>query len=64
MRLVFLDPGSEVLTAEDGSEVVEHLGAAGAAEASAIGAAARRRVLAEHTYDHRAEQLERLLEGA
>jgi spore maturation protein CgeB len=33
------------------------------ARARAIGEAARRRVLAEHTYAHRAAELERLLDA-
>lgn len=59
----FLEPGREVLVAHDGEGVVSHLDGVDAAAARAIGEAARRRVLAAHTYDHRAEQLERLLAG-
>lgn len=61
---LFLEPGREVLVARDGGEVAAYLEGVGDGEARAIGEAARRRVLAAHTYDHRAEQLERLLIGA
>ncbi len=61
---LFLEPGREVLVARDGGEVAAHLDAVGEDAARAMGEAARRRVLAAHTYDHRAEQLERLLNGS
>jgi spore maturation protein CgeB len=54
----FLEPGVEVLAARDGAEVAEALAALDPARARAIGEAARRRVLAEHTYDRRAETVE------
>lgn len=60
---LFLDPNEEVLVAHDGREVAEHLRVLTPARARAIGAAARRRVLSEHTYTHRAAQLQALLEG-
>jgi spore maturation protein CgeB len=59
----FLEPGREVLVAASGAEVAEHVGALDVRRAAAIGAAARERVLAEHTYEHRAAQVERVLEG-
>ncbi|SEV93470.1 glycosyltransferase [Luteibacter sp. 329MFSha] len=59
----FLEPGSEVLVARGGDEVAEHLDALTPERAWRIGEAARRRVLAEHTYAHRARQLEALLQG-
>ena len=58
---LFLEPGSEVLVAGNGEEVAEHLLALRGGDAARIGQAARRRILAEHTYDHRAAQLELLL---
>jgi spore maturation protein CgeB len=58
-----LEPGREVLVARDGAEVAAHVDALEPRRARAIGAAAYRRVLAEHTYAHRAAQLEALLEG-
>ncbi|BDG07484.1 CgeB family protein [Anaeromyxobacter paludicola] len=57
----FLEPGREVLLAESGAEVAEALGGLTPARAAAIGAAARRRVLAEHTYAHRALEVEAAL---
>lgn len=60
----FLEPGTEVLVAEDGAAVAAHLDALDPARARAIGQAALRRVLAHHTYAHRAAQVEALFEGA
>jgi len=60
---LFLEPGSEVLVASSGDDVAAHIDALDAHAAHVIGRAAYRRVLAEHTYAHRAEQLEALLEG-
>ena len=59
----FLEPDREVLVAGGGDEVRAHLETLDADRASAIGRAARQRVLAEHTYDHRAAELERLLDA-
>jgi spore maturation protein CgeB len=60
---LFFDPGSEVLVAHDGAEVAEHMRRLDGKTARAIGRAAYRRVLAEHTYAHRAAQLEGVLQG-
>jgi spore maturation protein CgeB len=60
---LFLEPGREVLVARDGAEVAEHVRQLDVTRAGELGAAARRRVLAEHTYARRAEQLDALLEG-
>jgi len=60
---VFLEPGREVLVAVDGVQVADQIGRLTEEEARAIGDAARRRVLAEHTYTHRVEQLDMLLAG-
>jgi spore maturation protein CgeB len=57
----FLDPDREILVARDGEAVVTHLQALTAERARTIGAAARARVLAEHTYRHRAALLEQVL---
>jgi spore maturation protein CgeB len=59
----FLEPEREVLVADDGAEVAEHVSRLTPERAREIGAAARRRILAEHTYDRRAELVERVLEG-
>ncbi|MFN3649261.1 MAG: glycosyltransferase [Armatimonadota bacterium] len=58
---LFLEPGTEVLVARDGNEVAELVSGLDEARAREIGQAALRRVLAEHTYAHRAEQVEGLL---
>ncbi|WP_051340118.1 CgeB family protein [Azospirillum halopraeferens] len=60
----FLEPGTEILVARDGAAVAEHVAALTPERARAIGDAARRRVLAQHTYDHRAVLVEALLSGA
>jgi spore maturation protein CgeB len=57
----FLEPGSEVLVAHDGEDVARHLVAVTPARAAAIGRAALARIESEHTYEHRAEQVESLL---
>jgi Uncharacterized protein conserved in bacteria len=58
---LFLQPGREVLLASSGAEVIAHLRELTPERARAIGDAARRRVLAEHTYRHRARQLQAIL---
>jgi len=57
---LFLTPGAEVLVARDGKDVAEHLAALTPDRAKAIGEAALARVLAEHTYAHRAREVDRL----
>lgn len=59
----FLEPDREILVAASGAAVGEHLDALTPRRARSIGAAARRRVLAEHTYAHRADAVERALTG-
>ena len=60
---LFLEPGREVLVARDGQEVSDHLEALSPARAAQIGQAAYRRILAGHTYAHRARLVEAVLEG-
>ena len=60
---LFLEPEREVLVAENGDEVVQHLKGLTTERAQEIGQAARRRILAEHTYRHRAAQVEAILTG-
>jgi spore maturation protein CgeB len=55
---LFLEPRVEVIPAKDGAEVADALARLTPARAREIGAAARARVLAEHTYDRRAERVE------
>jgi spore maturation protein CgeB len=59
----FLIPGVEVLTADDGAEVAALIEDLDPARARAIGKAARERLLAEHTYAQRAEQVEGIIAG-
>ncbi|MGF1634721.1 MAG: glycosyltransferase [Phycisphaerae bacterium] len=58
---LFLEPGTEILVAEDGEWVAEHLANLTPERAAQIGQAALQRVRREHTYTQRAEQLETLL---
>ena len=60
---LFLEPDREVLVASSGAEVAEHLRALLPDRARSIGKAALSRVLAEHTYAHRAEKLEAILDA-
>lgn len=57
----FLEPGREVLVAHDGAAVAAHLDALSPERARAIGQAALRRVLSEHTYARRAELFDAVL---
>lgn len=59
----FLDLGMEVLIAADGAEVAALLEGVTPGRARAIGAAARKRVLAEHTYDLCAALVESVITG-
>jgi spore maturation protein CgeB len=58
---IFLQPGSEILVAKDGEQVVELIRDISPDTAREIGDASRRRILAEHTYKHRALQVHDLL---
>jgi len=60
----FLEPEREVLVASCGEEVAAHLEGLTPARAREIGRKALRRVLARHTYSHRALQVDALLQGA
>ncbi|MDX5437675.1 MAG: glycosyltransferase, partial [Pontibacter sp.] len=57
----FFEPGKEILVAKDGAEVAEIIANLSEEKAKGIGEAAYKKVLAAHTYQHRAEQLEKLL---
>jgi spore maturation protein CgeB len=58
----FLEPEREILVVHDGAELAKQLRRLTPRRASTIGAAARRRILAEHTYEHRVEQLASVLQ--
>jgi spore maturation protein CgeB len=60
---LFLEPGREVLVADAPEEVATQLAGLSPQRARQIGSAARRRILAEHTYAHRAAQLEAVLDA-
>lgn len=57
----FFEPGQEILVARSGDEVKEILSGLSKEKAEAIGRAALKRVLAEHTYTHRAATLDTIL---
>jgi spore maturation protein CgeB len=58
----FFEPDHEILVARDGAEVAEHVRRLTPTRAKQIGEAAYARVLADHTYAHRAELLEEVLD--
>ncbi|HLI19204.1 MAG TPA: glycosyltransferase [Rhodanobacteraceae bacterium] len=60
----FFAPGEEILLAREPVQVLEWLRNMPEPRRRALGAAARRRVLAEHTADHRARTLERYIDRA
>jgi spore maturation protein CgeB len=60
---LFLEPGREVLVAGDGAETAEHIRTLTPGRARDIGCAAMRRILDEHTYAHRARQVDAILTG-
>jgi spore maturation protein CgeB len=60
---LFLEPGREVLVADDGKEVAGICRRLTPERARDIGRAGRRRVLAEHTYARRAAEVEAVIEG-
>jgi spore maturation protein CgeB len=61
---LFLEPESEILVAKDGEEVGALLKKTTERQARQIGWKAQARILAEHTYAHRAKQLDSLLDGS
>lgn len=58
---LFLEPERECLVAQSGAQVAAHLERLTVGRAAELGTAARRRVLAEHTYAQRAAQVEEVL---
>lgn len=61
---LFLEPGREVLIAAGGDDVAAHLDELTPDRSRRIGTAARRKVLASHTYADRAALVESLLTGS
>ena len=60
---LFLEPEREILVARDGMEVAHQLEELSTERARQIGQAARKRILGEHTYAHRAAQFDAVLNG-
>jgi spore maturation protein CgeB len=60
---MFLEDGEEVLVARDGREVAEIVEVLTPERAAAVGRRARERVLREHTYAHRGEQVDAILKA-
>jgi len=58
---LFLQPDEEVLVARDGQDVADHLAALTPERAKAVGAAALARIAAEHTYERRGAEVDRIL---
>ncbi len=59
----FLEPGREILLANNGDDVADHLQKLNFEAAKCIGSAGRKRILAQHTYYHRATQVDDLLKA-
>jgi spore maturation protein CgeB len=59
----FLEPGRQVLAVRDAADIAHVLKSTTPEQRRAIGRAARRRVLSEHTYARRVRSLEAVLEG-
>jgi spore maturation protein CgeB len=57
----FFEPGREVLVAEDTAAMARQVGTVDDERARAVGEAARRRALADHTYEARAAELDAVL---
>jgi spore maturation protein CgeB len=61
---LFLNEGDEVLVARDGKDVADHMETLTPDRARAIGDAARRRIVAEHTYARRGDEVDIILRNA
>jgi spore maturation protein CgeB len=57
----FLEPGIECLIAQNGEDVAEHIKSTDLQNARMIGMRAKKRILSEHTYLHRAVDVENIL---
>ena len=60
---LFLKPDEEVLVARDGQDVADIMAGLNRPRAAAIGERALARVLAEHTYAHRAEEVDAIFKA-
>jgi spore maturation protein CgeB len=61
---LFLEPGEEIIVVHGGDDVARTIRDLPEERARAIGEAGRRRILASHTYDHRAKLVEDVLAHA
>jgi spore maturation protein CgeB len=61
---LFFEPGKEILVATNGDDVIDYVRHLKPPAAQAIGAAAYKRVLAEHTYAQRAAQVDAVLNAS
>lgn len=59
----FFEPGKEIIVVKNGEEVEKVISELTPERANAIGKAAYKKVLAEHTYEHRAELLQSVISG-
>jgi spore maturation protein CgeB len=57
----FFEPGKEILVAHSGIDVARHMREMSQSRALSIGRAAYERVIADHTYAHRAAEIEALI---
>jgi spore maturation protein CgeB len=60
---MFLEPGREILIAQDGDQVAGIVRTISDGQAREFGQAARKRVLTGHTYAQRARQVDAVLRG-
>ena len=60
----FFEPDREILVAADAAQLAELVRAVEPERARAVGEAARRRALRDHTYESRAEQVDEIMKGA
>lgn len=61
---MFLEPGKEVLVARNGHEVAEYIKDLNKPLSCRIGEAGYRRIISEHTYGHRARQIDEFFAGS
>jgi spore maturation protein CgeB len=59
----FLEPGAEILVADNGEAVVNALRSLDPRRREQLARAARKRILSQHTYLHRARRVHELLDG-
>ena len=60
---LFLKPDEEIFVARDGQDVIDILAGLTREKAKAVGQRALARVLGEHTYEHRGEEVEQIIQA-